>query len=543
MDFRTKLSRELKKYQKVIIYGYRDIGRCLLDYIISLETNIRLSNYAGKVKYFAHSGFSLSIQEKKGIPIKSIYDLQEYKDEALVIVATQEAYHDAIGEILTELDFKNIIYVMREDYICMKEIVDNYNGIATTQVMQYSLMHEKKLEHIRKKAQSGKQLKVFFMTQRAAAFGCESIYNEMIKEPLFDPYIFTMSKKDTWYPDFYKDVLEDVKFFEDKGFRVINAYDENKIVKDLNVLNPDIIFYDSPNLYGPAFHSHFRLDQINWAFLTCYVPYGLLMVDSFYYHYNNINVRKSWKYFIDTASSYSRAISDAEFNGYNMILSGYPKFDDYNKDNEQDIPDKLKNEKKTIIYAPHWSLFIENNFATFDLYKDMILDVVKANPDINFVFKPHPELGYRILALQKGDKIDFTYEDYLNYMEEWESLPNGVCAMQGDYINIFRRSSCMITDCGSFIGEYLPSLNPCIYLFNPRKEGQEDVYTPLAKDILDTYYIAKTKEELEKYINSVAIFGEDSKRQKREELLDKEFRNIGGAGAFITEYLKQLILE
>lgn len=101
----------------------------------------------------------------------------------------------------------------------------------------------------------------------------------------------------------------------------------------------------------------------------------------------------------------------------------------------------------------------------------------------------------------------------------------------------------MITDCGSFIGEYLPSLNPCIYLFNPRKEGQEDVYTPLAKDILDTYYIAKTKEELEKYIDSVAIGGEDTKRQEREVLFNKEFKNIGHAGEFITNYLKDLITQ
>jgi len=543
MDFRVTLCQELKKYEDVIIYGFKDIGTCMLDYIINLETDIKVSNYAGKVKYFAHTNPQEFEHEKKGIAIKSIEDLTAYADDALVIVATQEQHHENIKEVLERLSFKNVMYIKHEDYIFMKEVVQNYNGIVTNQVMQYSLMHQTKLNRLREKIRQGKKIKVFFMTQRAAAFGCESIYKAMIKDDLFEPFIFTISKRDIWYRDFYKDVLEDVKFFEEKGFRVINGYDENKRAKDLSILNPDIIFYDSPNLYGPANNSHFRLDHINWAFLTCYVPYGLLMVDSFYYHYNNINVRKSWKYFLDTASSYDRALSDAEFNGFNTVLAGYPKFDDYDKKDEAFLPEKLKNDNRTIIYAPHWSLDIENNFATFDLYKDIFLTMVKEYPNINFVFKPHPELGFRIKALSGAGKIDFTYDDYLDYMKAWEGHTNGICITQGDYIKLFKRSSCMITDCGSFIGEYLPSLNPCIYIFNPRKSRQDDVYTPLAKEILDTYYVCCTREELEKQIQEVALAGNDSKKEAREALFQKEFKNIGHAGEFITDYIKKQITE
>jgi len=65
----------------------------------------------------------------------------------------------------------------------------------------------------------------------------------------------------------------------------------------------------------------------------------------------------------------------------------------------------------------------------------------------------------------------------------------------------------------------------------------------LAKDILDTYYVCKTKEELEKYIREVALAGTDVKKEKREELFNREFKNIGQAGAFITDYLKRLIME
>ena len=95
----------------------------------------------------------------------------------------------------------------------------------------------------------------------------------------------------------------------------------------------------------------------------------------------------------------------------------------------------------------------------------------------------------------------------------------------------------MITDCGSFIGEYFPSLNPCIYLFNPRKKRQEDVYTPLAIEILDTYYITRTKEELYNNLENIIINGNDSKYENRKKLYESEFDNIGHSGETICNYL------
>lgn len=543
MGIRELLCEELKKFDDVIIYGYRDIGTCVLDYIISFETDIKKSNYDGKVKFFAHSGEQEETYEKKGISIKSIMDLSEYIECALVIIATQEQHHQNITDILNQIGFRHRLYISHLDYLELKEIVENHNGIVKNQVMQYSMAHQFKLQRLKNQIIKGKKVKVFFMTQRAAAFGCASVYRAMEKNDLFEPYILTISKRDIYYKDFYADVLEDVKFFQERGYRVICGYDEHQNPIDLSIVKPDIVFFDSPNLYGPANNSHFRMDHINWAFLTCYVPYGLLMVDSFYYHYNNINVRESWRFFLDTASSYNRAMSDAEFNGCNMVMSGYPKFDDYFVNAEKKLPDKLNNERKTVIYAPHWSLDIENNFSTFDLYKDVVLEIVKSHPEINFVFKPHPELGFRIKALNSVGKLDFSFEDYLAYMKTWERLPNGICLTEGDYISIFMRSDGMITDCGSFIGEYLPSLHPCIYIFNPRKKCQDEAYTPLARKILDTYYIVRTREELEEYIEIVILNGNDPKYEQRRECLKTEFSNVGNAGKYICEYLQKELVD
>lgn len=542
MDFREVLCGELKKHDNVIIYGYEDIGTCLLEYIIEFETSIKIANYSGRVKYFAHSSRERTSTrlEKKGIPIKSIYDLTNFAEDALVIIATQEKHHNKITEVLDELQFNNRLYITHEAYCMLRETVENHNNIIDNRVMQYHVNHQLKLNRLREKVQSGRKVKVFFMVHDAAVFGYASVYKAMSVEELFEPYIYVVSRRDVTYKAFYEDVLKDVAFFQEKGYRVINGYDEMQNPKDLHEFAPDILFYDIPKLYGSAGKFYNRLDQLNWEYLTCYAPYGLLMVDSFYYHYHTRCIRETWKFFIDTSASFKRSLADSEFNGFNTVLSGYPKFDEYYEE-AINLPEKLKNGNPTVIYAPHHSLGVSNNFATFDLYKDIFLDMVKKNPNINFVLKPHPLLPFQIRAHSK--RLNYTCEDYFAYIKEWDSMPNGICMTQGDYIKIFTHSECMITDCGSFIGEYFPSLNPCIYIFNPRKIRQDDAYTPLAKKILDTYYIARTKGELENYIEEIIMKGIDLKKEKREAVFNSEFKNLGHAGKYICEYIKKQITE
>lgn len=543
-NFGKHLCEELKKYDDVIIYGYADIGVMVLDYIIELETSIKIANYSGRVKYFASSETKRTSNrlEKKGIRIKSIYELQEYADDALVIIATQEMHHSAIEKVLDELEFKNRLFVKHEDYCELREAVENHVTIVNNNIQNYHINHQIKLDRLKRKVEKGQKVKVFFMTHDSSVFGCASVYWSMVKDELFEPYIYVVSRRDVGYIAFMDDVDKDVRYFMERGYRVIKGYDENGNPKDLHEFRPDILFYDIPKLYGAAGTAYNRLEQLNWEYLTCYVPYGLMMVDSFYYHYHTKCIRETWKFFIDTSADFKRVLADSDFNGFNTVMGGYPKFDEYNK-SLSDLPDKINNGKPIVIYAPHHSLFASNNFATFDLYKDFMMELVINNPDINFVIKPHPLLPYQINARAQEGKINFTRKDYEDYLQKWNSLDNGYVADEGDYIKYFKKCQCMITDCGSFIGEFFPSLKPCIYLFNPRKKRQADVYTPLAKNILDTYYIARNKDELVENINEVIINGNDDKLEKRKKLLSAEFGDIGHSGEKICKYLHNIIEE
>jgi len=129
MNFRVDLCKELNKYEDIIIYGHKVIGTCVLNYVSDLQTVSEENKYVKKIKFFAQSEPLQKERKYKGIIIKSIFELKEYKDTALVIVATQEQHHESIGNILKELGFAHVEYVMHKDYIYMNDMVQKYNKV------------------------------------------------------------------------------------------------------------------------------------------------------------------------------------------------------------------------------------------------------------------------------------------------------------------------------------------------------------------------------------------------------------------------------
>ena len=177
--------------------------------------------------------------------------------------------------------------------------------------------------------------------------------------------------------------------------------------------------------------------------------------------------------------------------------------------------------------------------GTFDFYHKYFFNLFKENPDINFVFKPHPDLKYRIL---ESKIMDIEY--YENYIKEWDNSNNGIYINDGEYIDLFKKSTCLITDSGSFIAEYLPSENPCIYLINPNKENLiEKAFNDFSKQIINSYYLCYNEQDINKYFNEVIINGNDYMKDKRLKTIENSFINIGSAGKTITDYLSNIFVN
>ena len=100
-------------------------------------------------------------------------------------------------------------------------------------------------------------------------------------------------------------------------------------------------------------------------------------------------------------------------------------------------------------------------------------------------------------------------------------------------MDLFRQSYAMITDCGSFLTEYLVTENPLIHLISEKFTNN-----PLTGQIDDTYYQAHNNDEMYKFLEDVIIKRNDYKKDARTELLQKlNLKNISGGKRIINDIL------
>lgn len=296
----------------------------------------------------------------------------------------------------------------------------------------------------------------------------------------------------------------------------------------LEKFEPDIVFYEQPyglsKIYEPEYVADFAL--------TAYVLYFLNSVYNktpcFTFHQN------LWKFFIDNnlnLESYEKYNKNVIKNS---IATGYPKLDVYFENKDIDEKKYWKNpNKKKIVYAPHHS-FEKNglNFATFQYNGKYILEWAKQQPETTWVFKPHPRFKHAVIAnnIMNEDEIN-------NYYDEWAKIGN--VYTQGDYFDIFKSSDLMITDCVSFLGEYLPSEKPLIRLINKNS-------TPLnllGRNIVDGYYCVENSEQLDKILYELLIKNNDYKKYDRLKNIPLIMDKSEKVSVKIYKYLRKELLE
>lgn len=476
---------------------------------------------------------------------------EKHEDEKYIIIKIlfikisirKKSSKSDIDFIAQWIPFRSLRDSIKNIYYEINRKLDN-NTKQLNANMQYSFynFNKYKEELLKQKAKKWKKIKVIFLVNYASKFGVESIYYSMLESEIFEPYILVVHPRDNLFdenPIYFKEALENYNIFKERGYRTLFAYNmKNMKAIDIENFKPDIIFINNPNMYQISI---FKNINVNLKYLTCYINYSINVVNQDKYHYKHLHINTCYKMFAETYYCYKKHMNIN--NGFNTVLTGYPKLDSYKKDiKECIIPKKIDNGNKIVIYAPHWSIGkidTLTRLGTFNLYHKYFMKLLKENPNINFVFKPHPDLRYRIIDYKIMD-----IEYYENYIKEWNNSNNGIYISDGEYIDLFRKSSCLITDSGSFIAEYLPSENPCIYLINPEKENLiENTFNDFAKPIVNSYYLCYNEEDINKYFNEIIINENDYMKDKRLNLIKDSFINIGSAGKIITEYLSDIFVN
>lgn len=388
------------------------------------------------------------------------------------------------------------------------------------------------LRRIKSNISSGEKVAVAFVVSENQIWATESLFQEFLKDPLYDVEFFLVLPVRTVLRDA---TVENMHFFDNKQAKVIKTYGIDEINNvQCTKQGPDIVFIDQPWIALEV------IKQFSKRALVCYVPYGIMQAKIQKIQFNHILHNISWKIFCETPIHKKLYEKYSDQKGKNVVVSGYPKLDKYLKPVKRNATDRWGSdpEKKRIIWAPHHSLGERDlvRYATFDKNHKFFYKYVKDHPDIEFILKPHPMLGRGVVDSGIMNKLDFE-----EYLKQFNALPNARVYDEGDYIGLFMTSDALITDSISFLAEYLPTKNPILFLERTDNTG----FNEYGEKIIESYYKAHNNDDIEDFIEKVVIDGKDYLYVKRMNTLKEciYFPGDKSAGQFIKDYLNKIFIE
>ena len=355
---------------------------------------------------------------------------------------------------------------------------------------------QRKTKIIKNKIEKKQKIRVGFLVSEQAKWGYQSVYEAFEEDSNFEPVILAtkLQLEHKGGKTYYKTMEDCVEFFKNKNMNVELAYDQKrKKYLPLKKLGVDIVFYQQPWDIDVCQHP---INVSKYA-ITGYTSYGFELME---YTGSYMEQFHRWIDFMFTVSQKTLVhINDIAPDVSNVIAVGCTKLDSYMEAKE------FLTDKPVVIYAPHHS-FEEHglNLATFQFNGLDILRLAQRYKDkFYWVFKPHPRLKHAVIInnIMSAAEIDEYYKAWTNIGEVCES---------GDYIELFKNSAGLITDCCSFLGEYLPSGRPVFHLINDKAK-----FNDAAKDFISSYYTIHDMKGLISDFERVLVQGDDYKKDER----------------------------
>ena len=355
------------------------------------------------------------------------------------------------------------------------------------------------------------KIRVAFVTDHAAMWCGDKLYNLFAKNPRFETTVFLCRGPESTL----EDIRHDFDQFKSAGVNVIGVFDKNEETPP-----QDIVFFLRP--YIKALSKSFQMHVMTPQTLMINIPYSLDTApssDNFGY-YNMPLFRLAWKYFFEAKDSLNLLNAKCISGILDGAVSGAPKLDLFLEDvGKVSFPWKMaRPDAKKIIWAPHHSFdkkFLEYLKATFPHNFRFMYEFAKAHPEISWVVKPHPRLEKT--AVETGlFPSAAAYEDYL---QAWNALPNAQVYTGAYYQAIFATSDGMIHDSISFIAEYQYTHKPMIYMLNDSNE----YFTELGRKILNVSYLidGKNLDAIADAIQKIFIEGKDPLKDERRKVFDE----------------------
>ena len=325
-----------------------------------------------------------------------------------------------------------------------------YNKIVLTKtyqlcrnyVFRFRYKHlPKSYESIRNNLIEKKKINVAFFIHDAAKWKYEGVYRCFEKDERFNPYIVIVpfaAGSVTGY-NVEENMMKTYSYFK-TTHKVCLPYDANsKKIFDIRgtEFEPDLIFYMN------CWHEYGKYKQFsyrhNWDKLQAYVPYAWMISARYIEHFNRDFHNCMWKIFYETPLHVNMSKQYAINKGINAVSSGYPMLDvffDSNYVPNDSIWKKQGKRKKRIIWAPHHHIYEKNRCANFLFVYDLMIQLAKKyENEVQFIFRPHPELAKKLDFCVSG----WNEQKRKEYYSVWENMPNTQIEL-GDYIDMFLTS-------------------------------------------------------------------------------------------------------
>lgn len=376
----------------------------------------------------------------------------------------------------------------------------------------------------------GDKIKVAFIVVFSSVFPVRPIFELMLQDSIFNPYIVVVPNVSRTYKymfDTYFETLNELR--NQYGNSVIGAYnedtDEYVDLKD----KYSILFFCNPykSLVHRLHHVEYFLDK---NCLPIYSSYGFAALKFFdevmatdFYNY-------MWKVCVETSLNLQYIKEHEIIKGRNGIVTGYIKMDKYASVKAKE------HSRKCILICPHHTVWGDStlNISNFLKYSELFVELPEMFPDIDFIFRPHPLLFSNL----KTHNI-WTEQEIEKYMARLLSHPNMTYDKSGDYMQQFADSGAMIHDCGSFIGEYLYTEKPCCYMMKSYDETMNGLL-PLGQECMKHYYYAFNRADIINFIKDVVVAGKDTKKVDRVNFVERELKvNYPYAAEFVCNFIKK----
>ncbi len=356
---------------------------------------------------------------------------------------------------------------------------------------------QKKLQ---KKIKNNNKINVIFLVYQNSKWKNQSLYEKLKLDKHFNVKILlTIADFQIFYTKKEREQIlqKNYDFFKQRNMDVEFAWDiERNAPKELDSWAPDIIFYQAPYAYDPSQH----IIKMSKKALCCYVPYYINQSENFTLMNTQFWHKCLFRWYV--LDDYWKDISKKLINRdqFNRIKAvGHPQLDCYLSN--------LVKQKKYVIYAAHWSVGLDDGLSSFLDTGPFMLEYAKKHPEINWAFTYHPSLTYNIV-----EKGFMTRDEIENYYNEWKKI--AYVHDKGDYMDLFRNSELLISDCGSFRIEYFPTGKPYVYLISSSPQRLKD--GSFLEKICKYYYKSYNTQDLQNILDMLLVDKKDPLKTERE---------------------------